>query len=500
MCTYDFSESVEDVLNAANHIQLLPVVDACVNYLKSNISLSCCVDIATLAEVLSLDDLKHFAYTFISKNFQSLSTCSDFMKLSSNQLLTLLQNDFPLDCQEFDVFSAVIGWCFYHHGNTASSLLPFLPHINFKSITSSELETMHNHSALQQMCSDSVYGNEIDFFTRKIVCSKHMEVSGLMNLRGYEKSLVVAGGFEPGKGMSNDIRYFSKSSRELKVLTTVPHVEQCNFGMTVLNNTLYVIGGCYNDEQMTEIVHGYGFAYSPLTGTWTDMKPMIDERCRFYLGAVDNKLYAIGGDPSASSVLADTAPCECYDPSTNSWSAIAGLPGNRMQHAGVVMGTSLFISGGLQDAEGPTFNTFFCYDTLSNTWTQLPAMPSARADHSMFVYDNKIYVIGGWYEDNDRRVMEKNIDCYDPELNTWSTIDVVSMPRLYATYNIVENRLFVVGGWFNGDYQQKCSSIQVYDLDSKDWQEFHENVCEIWEHASCNMYLPINKQTCHVIV
>ena len=471
----------------------MPVVDACVNYLKSNISLTCCVDIATLAELFSLDDLKAFAYTFISKNFQSLSMCSEFMKLSSAQLLSLLQNDFPLDCPECDVFSAVIGWCFYRHENAASSILQFLPYINFESISFAELEQMHNYSALLQMCSDKTHSKEIESFIRKIMCSKALEVSGLVNLRGYEHSLVVAGGFEPNKGMSNDISFFSRSDKQLKLLTSVPHVAQCNFGMAVLNNTLYVVGGCYNDEQMTEITHGYGFAYNPQTGKWTDIKPMIDERCRFYLGAVNNKLYAIGGDPSASSVLTDTALCECYDPGNNIWSAIARLPGNRMQHAGIVLGTDIFISGGLQDADGPTFNSFFKYDTLTDTWTQLSDMLSSRADHSMFVFNDKIYVIGGWYDENGQRVMEKNIDCYDQKLDRWHTVDVVPSAQLYATYTVLQSKLFVVGGWFNGDYQQKCSSIQVYDLERNVWQKCYEKVCEIWEHSSCSMYLPVRK-------
>lgn len=488
------TESVEDVLNAANHIQLLPVVDACVNYLKSNICLANCVDIASLAELFTLDDLRTFAYQFMSTNFQSLSVCSEFMKLSSDQLQCLLQSNLPIDCSECDVLMAVIGWCSYHHGFSVSQLLPFLSHINVHNISAAELEAMHNYSDLVQMCSDEVYGQDVELFIRKIMCSNTLKVPGLVNVRGYEKSVVVAGGFEPGRGMSNDVRFFSKDAGQLKVLTSVPHVEQCNFGVAVVNNKLYVIGGCYNDEQMVEIIHGYGFSYSPQTGKWKGIQPMLYERCRFYLGAVKDKLFAIGGDPSASSDPGENALCECFDPDSNSWSEVAELPGNRMQHAGIVLGTDIYISGGLQNADGPTFNTFFKYDTLTDTWEQLPCMLSSRADHSMFIHDDKIYVVGGWFDENGQRVMEKNIDCYDPRLGRWETVESVPSARLYATYTVLDSKLYVIGGWLNGDYQHKCTSIQVYDIENRKWEEDYENVCKVWEHCSCTLYLPICKE------
>ena len=486
-----FPDSVEDVLNAANHIQLLPVLDACVNYLKSNISISNCVDIASLAELFTLDDLREFAYKYMSQNFHSLSICSEFMKMSSSQLQYLLQSNLPLDCSECDVLSAVIGWCLYQPGESVSELVAFLPHISAQNISPNELEAMHNYSDLLQMCSEKNHGKDIDYFVRKVMCSNTSKIPGLVNLRGFEKSIVIAGGFEPGKGMSNDIRFLSRNKNKLKVLTTVPHVEQCNFGTAVLNNSLYVVGGCYNDDQMVEIVHGYGFCYSPQTGKWRGIQPMLYERCRFYLGAVGDKLYAVGGDPSASSDPAENALCECYDPASNLWSEIAELPGNRMQHAGTVMGTDLYISGGLQNADGPTYNTFFKYDTLSDTWEQLPSMPSSRADHSMFVHNDMIYVVGGWFDEDGQRSMERNIDCYDPKTNRWETVTTVPSTRLYATYTMLESKLYVVGGWLNGDYQQKCTSLQVYDMENNEWKEF-EDVCKVWEHSACSLYLPIS--------
>ena len=44
-------------------------------------------------------------------------------------------------------------------------------------------------------------------------------------------------------------------------LTRIPHVECCNFGCAVLQNQLYVVGGCFNNQDLQENVHPFGFRY-----------------------------------------------------------------------------------------------------------------------------------------------------------------------------------------------------------------------------------------------
>ena len=43
-------------------------------------------------------------------------------------------------------------------------------------------------------------------------------------------------------------------------LTRIPHVECCNFGCAVLQNQLYVVGGCFNQD-LQENIHPFGFRY-----------------------------------------------------------------------------------------------------------------------------------------------------------------------------------------------------------------------------------------------
>lgn len=63
-------------------------------------------------------------------------------------------------------------------------------------------------------------------------------------------------------GVTNEITYSLSTERKWKHLTSIPHVEQCNFGTAVFNNELYIVGGCFN-QSLQENIHPFGFKYSP---------------------------------------------------------------------------------------------------------------------------------------------------------------------------------------------------------------------------------------------
>lgn len=108
--------------------------------------------------------------------------------------------------------------------------------------------------------------------------------SSLVNSRGMELAVLKIGGFGIG-GITNEITYCFSSERKWKHLTTIPHLEQCNFGTSVLNNELYIVGGCFN-QSLQENIHPFGFKYSPQYDKWSTMSPMKIERCRFSLNVL----------------------------------------------------------------------------------------------------------------------------------------------------------------------------------------------------------------------
>lgn len=176
--------------------------------------------------------------------------------------------------------------------------------------------------------------------------------ASLLNSRGMEMALLKIGGFGVS-GVTNEITYRLSSSQKWRHLTSIPHVEQCNFGSVVYNNELYIVGGCFN-QSLQENVHPFGFKYIPVCNKWHTITPMTTERCRFSLNVVGSKLYAIGGSSEMDDDLLDltsTDTCEVYDPANDTWENIAALPEVRTQHAAATYENGsvkyLFVSGGI---------------------------------------------------------------------------------------------------------------------------------------------------------
>lgn len=101
------------MLSAASHVQMLEVVHTCSNYLQTQIDVDNCVDLATIAEVYCLKQLKEKVYKFMSSHLVEFSSSSEFYRLSPQQMENLLTYEFPVDCSEAEVLRIVLSWIFH---------------------------------------------------------------------------------------------------------------------------------------------------------------------------------------------------------------------------------------------------------------------------------------------------------------------------------------------------------------------------------------------------
>lgn len=121
-----------------------------------------------------------------------------------------------------------------------------------------------------------------------------------------------------------------------------------------MGNDLYIVGGSY-DVCLKEYIHPFGFRYCPTKDKWKTIAPIQADRCRFSLNAMGNNfLYAVGGvcelndnDGDNWAIEIAQSNCERYNASADRWEYLPPLGENRSQHAGVVLGDKLYISGEL---------------------------------------------------------------------------------------------------------------------------------------------------------
>ncbi|CAG2187616.1 unnamed protein product [Mytilus edulis] len=483
-------DNVEDILLAANHIQLLPVIAACTQYLESHLSFDNCFEMFNLADLLSLKELKNIVARFMCSHLDHF-LFDRIPQLTCHTLCHVLDCDFPVNCSELDILSGILDWIYFKFDERKSSACELFSRLRFSELTLLDIDAISNKKQLLQLFEKQP---EVEKLLKSTVMTSVYNQSGLLNNRGFKEVLVCVGGFSHDRGMTNDLRYLNTESNSWDILTKIPHVEQCDFGLTVLNNDLYLVGGCYNDL-MQEIIHQYCFKYSPHDNCWQSIAPYPSERCRLFVGAVEEKLYAIGGRFGSDDFAQDSETlCECYDPEEDRWDPISPIPNNRSEHAGVSHRGHLYISGGIHDDHA--LADFYVYYPEFDYWSEHTPMQSRRADHSMFVYNNQIHVIGGWHETNaDDKVLVNSIDCYNLSTSQWETLGTVPNPRLYASYTCFNNKVYMIGGWIDGDYQRKADTVLVLDLKTMTWSENLTPNIEAWEHNSCTVYIPKSTQT-----
>jgi hypothetical protein len=110
----------------------------------------------------------------------------------------------------------------------------------------------------------------------------------------------------------------------------------------------------------------------------------------------------------------------------------------------------------------------------------------------MLQIEGKLYVIGGWNVIKGTRVPIDTIDVYDLTEQTWSVLTTLPIPKFQAGITNIGNRIFVVGGYCDGDiYRQNASSIECYDIDENEWYSllpFYPK--NIWKHSMASIYIP----------
>lgn len=493
--------NIHDVLSAASHIQMDSVVEACSNYLKSQLDIENCVDVVTIAETYSLAKLRQKCYRFICEHFYEFSVTNEINRLAWYQLEYILSCDFPVDCTETTVLRIVLMWI-AAQGSDMKIAHRLLHHVRLTEIPTGELECTlnemfetHSHQIYQAALSLASAQRRVRRLQKNAATFPTTNNNALTNSRGMELALINVGGFRSIAGITNEITYYLPSIKKWHHLTSIPHVEQCNYGTAVYGNELYVVGGCYNIS-LKEYIHPFGFRYNPMTNKWQTINPMQQDRCRFSLNWVNNYLYAIGGaseyDESDDVWLdLETSNSERYDAEADAWEYIRPIPENRTQHAGAGHKDYLYISGGLERQR--VLSTFWRYDPKADEWESLPDMLCPRADHVMLVVEDKLYVCGGWCEDHssDNRRLVETIDVFDIETRAWKTITRIPTPKYHAGIVAVETKIYIIGGFYSDAmFDRASSSIECFDIERNEWSNLDRYPQNTWECTSVSLYIP----------
>ena len=117
---------------------------------------------------------------------------------------------------------------------------------------------------------------------------------------------------------------------------------------------------------------------------------------------------------------------------------------------------------------------FAMYDPETKTWTDLPPLPAPRSTHDAVVLDNRLYVVGGWTMGGGDSA---NTDFCDDALvfdlkspdAKWETLPTQPFHRRALAAATVAGKVYVLGGLT--DESKVSKAVDVYDPATKSWAQ-----------------------------
>lgn len=196
----------------------------------------------------------------------------------------------------------------------------------------------------------------------------------------------------------------------------------------------------------------------------------------------------IGGIvPDASAAVApfsSTDRIEFYSITNGTWRTAAPLP-KRVNHPNsAAVDGKIYVLGAMDDGDKArdyfrVMDDSWVYDPTTDAWASVAPFPSPRGASAVAVHKDKIYVIAGYTElflaaqvpllD----AISDLVSVYDTTTRKWVTDALpdsakhIPGPRDHARAEVVDDKLYVIGGFSYGGYNQS-DTVFILDLQNLD--------------------------------
>ncbi|XP_074236831.1 actin-binding protein IPP isoform X3 [Saimiri boliviensis] len=437
--------NVQELIVAADMLQLTEVVHLCCEFLKGQIDPLNCIGIFQFSEQIACHDLLEFSENYIHVHFLEVHSGEEFLALTKDQLIKILRSEELSIEDEYQVFLAAMQWILKDLGKRRKHVVEVLDPIRFPLLPPQRL-------------------------------LKYIE-GGYTRLQG--------GRWSDSRALSCVERFDTFS----QYWTTVSSLHQARsgLGVTVLGGMVYAIGETgFLHVGQTQVIHPPALAfqsagitgekdsmifdctecYDPVTKQWTTVASMNHPRCGLGVCVCYGAIYALGGWVGAE--IGNTI--ERFDPDENKWEVVGNMAVSRYYFGCCEMEGLIYVIGGISN-EGLELRSFEVYDPLSKRWSPLPPMGTRRAYLGVAALNDCIYSIGGWNETHDAL---HTVEKYSFEEEKWVEVASMKVPRAGMCVVAVNGLLYVSGGRSSShDFLAPgtLDSVEVYNPHSDTWTE-----------------------------
>ncbi|NP_001165002.2 actin-binding protein IPP [Xenopus tropicalis] len=427
------TDNVEDLMTAADMLQLSHVVELCCDFLKEHTEPANCIGFFQFAEHLSCQPLLEYTESYIHTHFTEVQIGDEFPTLTKDQLVQILQSEELSIEDEYQVFSAAMIWIQKDIVTRKRHVIEVLEPVRFSLLPPKRL-----HKAIEDVADFSLRVAlqtllreycELSHSPKDKKLCNFLQTSRVRPRRKARKFLYAIGGYTRLLGGRwSDSRALSCVERFdtfSQYWSTVSSLHQARSGMSVavLEGRIYVIGGGWVGSEIGNSIE----RFSPEENAWQVVGSMAVPRYNFACCERQGMIYVVGGISHEGTELRSA---EVYDPITRRLMSLPPM-GTRRAYLGVAcLNDCLYAVGGGDDSQD-ALNTVEKFSFEEEQWVEVAPMKIPRCGVSVVSVNGLLYAAGGRSikQNFTAPVTTDTVEVYNPHTDSWTDIGIMITSR-----------------------------------------------------------------------
>ncbi|XP_067582071.1 actin-binding protein IPP isoform X4 [Pseudorca crassidens] len=376
--------NVQELIVAADMLQLTEVVNLCCEFLKGQIDPLNCIGIFQFSEQIACHDLLEFTENYIHVHFLEVHSGEEFLALTKDQLIRILRSEELSIEDEYQVFLAAMQWILKDLGKRRKHVVEVLDPIRFPLLPPQRLlkyiegiSDFNLRVALQTLLKEYC---EVCKSPKENKFSSFLQTSKVRPRKKARKYLYAVGGWV-GAEIGNTIERFDPDENKWEVVGNMA-MSRYYFGCCEMQGLIYVIGGISNEGIELRSFE----VYDPLSKRWSPLPPMGTRRAYLGVAALNDCIYSIGGWNETQDALHTV---EKYSFEEEKWVEVASMKVPRAGMCAVAVNGLLYVSGGRSSSHDflapGTLDSVEVYNPHSDTWTEIGNMITSRCEGGVAV-------------------------------------------------------------------------------------------------------------------
>uniref|UniRef100_A0A3Q1GN50 Si:rp71-68n21.9 n=1 Tax=Acanthochromis polyacanthus TaxID=80966 RepID=A0A3Q1GN50_9TELE len=240
--------NLQDTLEAANFLQVMPVLSFCNQLLSSEITIDNCVEVEHIATDLLLEDVQLNIGEFVSQNLSELVDCGRYLQLSETTMANALSSNSLKGFSELELYHIARGWLDHDLPKRRSSVYALMRHIRFPLMSPSELIQI---SQDDEEGGDSMMRSETSCVNLLLEASNYQMMPFMQPALQTERTqirsdtthiLALGGVMRQQLVVSRELRLYDEKTGHWRALRPM-EAPRYQHGVALLGGFLFIVGG-----------------------------------------------------------------------------------------------------------------------------------------------------------------------------------------------------------------------------------------------------------------